>query len=590
MLLLAGALAAQVTGRVNVSSLGAQTNLSSDLPPRGDFVSADGRFVVFTSQASNLVPGDTNSSSDLFIRDRQTGKTDRLSVDSLGHQCNGGIWLFGIAISTDGRYVAYYGESNNLVPGDTNGVADVFLRDRVNGTTERVSLASSGAQANGRSEYPAISDDGRYVVFDSSAANLVAGDTNGFDDVFVRDRVSGTTERLSCSSGGAQGDGYSLCPTISADGRFVAFTSTATNLVNGDTNGFRDVFVRDRQTGTTERVSVATGGGQSDGNSALFAKICGSGRYVVFASQATNLVLGDTNATDDVFVHDRQTGTTVRVSTGPGDTQANGYSSFNSISATGQFVAFSSNSTNLIPGAFVPGGIFVHDLLNDTIDVASVSTTGTYANASADLPSISADGRYVVFRTAASNLVPGDTNSEVDIFIHDRLATGFTSLCDPGNAGVLACPCGNLPSGPTRGCENSSSTGGASLSATGYAYLSFGSLAFVTSNEKPTAISILVQGSSSIPTGVVFGQGVRCIGGVLQRLFVKTATHGSITAPDLSAGDATLPARSRALGVPILAGEEHFYLVYYRDPIVLGACPASSTFNSTQTGRVTWWP
>jgi Tol biopolymer transport system component len=590
MLLLAGTLAAQVTERVDVSSLGAQANLPSGLPGLGDYVSRDGRFVVFTSQASNLVPGDSyTGASDVFIRDRQKGTTECLSVDAHGHPANAGAWLFGLSISTDGRYVAYYAESSNLIPGDTNGVPDVFLRDRLNQTTERVSLASSGAQANGRSEFPAISDDGRYVAFQSEANNLVSGDTNAVLDVFVRDRVNGTTERVSISSGGSQGNAVSGGPTLSADGRLVAFTSLASNLVSGDSNGAADVFVHDRQTGVTERVSVATGGGEGDGQSGV-AKICGTGRYVSFTSEATNLVAGDTNTQSDVFVHDLQTGTTVRVSTGSGGTQANSYSTTNSISATGQFVTFTSGATNLIAGTYVPGGVFVRDLLGDSIDVASVSTTGANPNAPVDYPSISADGRFVVFRGAASNLVPGDTNGYVDIFIHDRLATGFTSLCEPGAGGVLPCPCGNPPSGPARGCENSSSTGGASLTASGLAYLSAGSLAFTTSNEKPTALSIVLQGRASIPTGVAFGQGVRCVGGPLLRMFVKTATHGGITAPDLAAGDPTIPARSRALGTLIRAGEEHFYFVYYRDPTVLGGCPSTSTFNSTQTGRVSWWP
>ena len=147
-------------------------------------------------------------------------------------------------------------------------------------------------------------------------------------------------------------------------------------------------------------------------------------------------------------------------------------------------------------------------------------------------------------------------------------------------------PSANAP----RGCDNSSATGGASLSASGVAYLSLDSLVFTTSGEKPSATSIVLQGDAALPAGVVFGQGVRCAGGALKRLFVKTALGGSISAPDFGAGDPTVSARSTALGDSILPGQSRWYLVYYRDPFVLGGCPAASTFNATQTGAVGWWP
>jgi hypothetical protein len=166
--------------------------------------------------------------------------------------------------------------------------------------------------------------------------------------------------------------------------------------------------------------------------------------------------------------------------------------------------------------------------------------------------------------------------------------TGFTSLCDPGVGGVIACPCGNLPGSPGRGCDNSSGTGGAILSASGVAYLSHDTLVFTTSGEKPTATSIVMQGNSLLANGVVFGQGVRCVGGTLKRLYTKTAVAGSITAPNFGAGDPAVSIRSATLGDPISAGQSRWYLVYYRDPIVLGGCPAANTFNATQTVRIDW--
>jgi Tol biopolymer transport system component len=217
------------------------------------------------------------------------------------------------------------------------------------GTTERVSLGPGGAQGNGDSAFPAISPGGRFVAFQSEANDLVAGDTNGSRDVFVRDRQMGTTRRVSVGQGGVQGDYSSYGPAISADGRFVAFRSSASNLVPSDTNGSPDVFVRDRRTRTTRRVSVGQGGVQGDSSSQSPA-LSTHGRFVAFASEATNLVPGDTNESGDVFVRDRRTRKTERVSVGRNGAQTNSNSFSPSISADGRFVAFSSDATNLVPG------------------------------------------------------------------------------------------------------------------------------------------------------------------------------------------------------------------------------------------------
>jgi hypothetical protein len=373
----------------------------------------------------------------------------------------------------------------------------------------------------------------------SYAPNLVLGDTNGKCDVFVHDLWSGMTERVSVDSSGAQANDDSTLfqglwtgLSISADGRFVAFSSIATNLVPGDTNGQMDVFVHDRLSGATDRVSVGLGGAQENGPS-FFPSLSADGRYVAFGSWADNLINGDSNGWPDVFVCDIRNGVTTR---------------------------------------------------------ASVASSGAQGNNMSYEPSISSDGRYVAFGSAASNLVGGDTDMTSDTFIHDRSATSFTSLCDPGVNGVIGCPCSNPPGGPGQGCDDSSATGGARLSASGIAYLSIDSLVFMTSGEEPTAFSIVMQGNTLLTNGVVYGQGVRCVGGATKRLYTKTAVAGSITAPDFGAGDPTVSARSAAKGDVIQPGQSRWYLVYYRDPIVLGGCPASSTFNSTQTGRVDWSP
>jgi hypothetical protein len=221
----------------------------------------------------------------------------------------------------------------------------------------------------------------------------------------------------------------------------------------------------------------------------------------------------------------------------------------------------------------------------------NVATGGAQANRDTTNAWISADGRYVAFQSDASNIVSGDSNATRDIFLRDRDASGFTSICDPGVAGVSACPCANPPGGPGRGCDNSSATGGAVLSSSGGSFLSSDSLVFKTRGETSTALSIVVQGNAVIPNGVVYGQGVRCLGGtIIRRLFIEQASSGSITAPDFGIGESTISARSAAKGDVIQPGQSRYYLVLYRDAVVPGGCPASSTFNATQTGEVTWSP
>ena len=181
------------------------------------------------------------------------------------------------------------------------------------GVLERVSVDSIGAEADSNSYYPSISSDGRYVAFESGASNLVAGDTNGDSDIFVHDRTTGNTTRVSVDSAGAEADSESYSPSISGDGRYVAFYSYASNLVAGDTNGQVDIFVHDRTTNTTTRVSVDSIGAEGDSES-VFPSISSDGGYVAFYSRASNLVAGDTNGDSDIFVHERTTNTTTRVS------------------------------------------------------------------------------------------------------------------------------------------------------------------------------------------------------------------------------------------------------------------------------------
>ena len=257
--------------------------------------------MVFDSEASNLVPGDTNSSFDIFVRDLSTNTTTRLSVNSTGNQGNSDSEF--PSISADGRFVVFESDASNLVPGDTNNSQDIFVRNLLTNTITRVSVDAAGNQGNDSSYSSSISADGRFVVFDSEASNLVPGDTNASFDIFVRDLLTNTTTRLSVDSAGNQGNSDSELPSISADGRFVAFESDASNLVPGDTNASFDIFVRDLSTNTSTRLSVDSTGNQGIGNS-FSPSISADGRLVAFESFATNLVPGDTNKAKDVFIVD----------------------------------------------------------------------------------------------------------------------------------------------------------------------------------------------------------------------------------------------------------------------------------------------
>ncbi|MEZ4512377.1 MAG: thrombospondin type 3 repeat-containing protein [Chloroflexota bacterium] len=400
--------------RVSVDSSGGQGNDGSTVSS----ISSDGRFVAFHSFARNLVSGDTNGWEDIFVHDRQTGATSRVSVNSSGGQ--GNSFSLAPSISSDGRFVAFESHASNLVSGDTNGSTDIFVHDRQTGETSRISVNSSGGQGNNHSSAPSISSDGRFVAFHSAASNLVSGDT-GRDDVFVHDRQTGETSRVSVNSSGDQGNSFSVLPSISSDGRFVAFTSYASNLVSGDTNGSHDVFVHDRQTGTTSRVSVDSSGSEGNGLS-VYSSISSDGRFVAFQSRASNLVTGDTNNRDDIFVHDRQTGATSRVSVGSSGSQGNHFSFSPSISGDGRFVAFESYASNLVSGDTngVPD-IFVHDRQTGATSRISVNSSGSQGNSFSIFPSISSDGRFVAFQSGASNLVSGDTNGRPDVFVAERI-------------------------------------------------------------------------------------------------------------------------------------------------------------------------
>lgn len=382
-------------------------------------LSADGRYVAFYSRASNLVSGDTNSAGDIFAHDRLSRQVTRVSVASNGGQSNQDSYGRPV-ISVDGRYVIFTSSASNLVEDDTNGYDDVFVHDRQTGQTTRISVASNGFEANGHSSSGAISSDGRYIVFDSRASTLVSGDTNGATDVFVHDQHTSQTTRVSMAFDGSEGNGTSYNPSLSADGRYVAFTSSANNLVSDDTNQASDIFVYDRQSGQTTRVSVASNGDQGDQWSAL-AMISADGRYVAFDSFATTLVSGDTNDQRDMFVHDRQSGQTVRVSVAADGTQGDGWSYNPYISADGRYIVFDSFATNLVPGnAKYFSKVLLYDQQSGQLTLLASGYPGYALHSPSLFPSISANGRFIAFASAATHVME-DTNGISDVFVYDQL-------------------------------------------------------------------------------------------------------------------------------------------------------------------------
>lgn len=407
---------AQTTTRVSVASDGTQGNGKSRYPA----ISADGRYVAFVSDATRLAPGDFNGYADVFVRDTTLLTTARDSVASDGTEAN--EQSFFVSISADGRYVAYDSTASNLVAGDENYERDVFLRDRATGTAKLVSVTSDGVQGTDFSHMPSISADGRYVAFSSEAANFAAG--TRFNNAIVRDIEAATTSLVSVSSDGMPGDDDSFVVSINADGRYVVFVSDASNLVANDTNGLRDVFLRDRLQHTTVRISVSSDGTQANGASG-FASVSADGRYVAFECNASNLVQDDTNGTWDVFLRDTLLGTTKRISIATGGTEGNaGSGNYGgvSISADGRYVAFTSSASNLVSddtnGA---NDVFLRDTLAGTTMRVSVGPDGRQGHGTSSSPAISADGRFVAFASTASDLALGDTNGAQDIFVRGPL-------------------------------------------------------------------------------------------------------------------------------------------------------------------------
>ncbi len=456
--LLARAQALEVASRQPAVDGGARGNGLSVRPS----ASATGRLVAFDSRATNLLPGggaDVNGTAfDVFVRDRAADGLELVSRRALadgGAQATGGD-SFSPSMSADGRIVAFVSAATNLIPGggaDANGIRwDIFAFDRVTRGLELISrqaLASGGAQAGSDSDDPATSGDGNFVAFESLATNLGGTEPDGLaTDLFVRDRAAGDLDwicRQGLAEGGAAASGNCLNPSISGDGRYVAFNSRATNLVPGapggapDANGAADdVFVFDRVTRQLELVSrrsAADGGAQAIGGVSTDPSISADGRFVAFVSRATNLIPGggaDANPSEDIFVYDRMTGSlelASREAAADGGAQANGASVEAAISGDGRFVAFKSFATNLIPGNgfdanLAQPDVFRFDRSDGSLDLVSrqaAADGGAQANALSQHPALSGDGAVATFASDGSNLTPAfpDLNLVSDVYVTD---------------------------------------------------------------------------------------------------------------------------------------------------------------------------
>jgi hypothetical protein len=544
-------------------------------------------------------------------------------------------------MTPDGRYVTYASTATNLVAGDTNGVADIFVRDLVPGTTERVSVGTNGAECDQLCSYAAISDDGRYVVFNTAATTLDPTDTNNALDVYLRDRANGTTERISLGAGGASGDGPSFGATLGGGARYVLFVSWATNLVPGDTNATRDVFLRDRVTGSLEIVSVSTAGiagNDSSGSSTLRSFISSDGRYVAFGSVASNLVGGDTNNDMDAFLRDRALGTTEFLLQAAGGGQPHGYVDVHSATADLRYFGIVSDAPDLVAGdTNGTADAFCFDRLTGVIERASLTETGAETTGGAWAPVVTDDGRFVLFSSAASDLVQPDPNTGRDIYRRDRYAgrtervlpgpgvytqqeiaaawisaagdrvafayTGvefdlgdlndssdiFVSTCTngrvfcSGDGTAAACPCGNA-GGAGAGCANSA-TSGAMLTVVGSAHTTDDTLALFVRGMPTNTTVVFMMGSSRLngDTGIAFGDGLRCVGGTVTLFARRMTAEGSSS---WGFGVPGAPLLSIQSNVPS-GGDVRWYQAWYRN--AANFC-TSATHNMTNGLEVTWTP
>jgi Tol biopolymer transport system component len=415
-ILSSAAVVAADTTLISRSSQKSQSNGASGEPA----TSETGQFVAFRSSATNLDSERCdNGVNHIFVSDWNTGTIRCVSLNSNGRE--GDQDSLAPSISADGQFIAFTSTATNLTGNKCdNGFSHVYVRDRTTGTTRCVSVNSNGHEGNQHSHAPSISADGTLIAFDSSATNL-AGDKcdNGFNHVFVHDLTAGTIQCVSVRSGGDEGNGDSFDPSISADGRVVVFQSTATNLADRCSNGNSHIYLHNLVTGETSCISVNNDGKQSNGNSAL-ARISGDGRFVSFQSNPTNFTARCSNGFIHIFVRDTLAERTTCASIDNHGNEGNQDSVQPSISSDGRFVAFSSAASNLTGNRCTAGNlqVFVRDRADETTKCASLGPKNVEGNSESINPSISANGTLVTFESDSNNLVKKDTNGLRDVFGH----------------------------------------------------------------------------------------------------------------------------------------------------------------------------
>lgn len=470
-------------------------------------ISRDGKWVLFTTFATNLVDDGGNNFWDVVLWEQATGDLTFAGKPFQGVSANNHVW--GTSISGDGRWSCMESAATDLVPGDNNNRTDVFVFDRVSGMITLESLGGTNAQGNGNSFGGCVSDDGLSLVFASDASDLIAGDTNGVRDIFLRDRVFGTVTLVSVGLAGALGDGLSGWPTISGDCRYIAFASYATNLVPGDTTNNSNLFVRDMLTGTTAMVDVTSAGVMATYGSGS-ARISADGRCVAFLTQDNILVPGDTNNNWDLFVRDMVTGAITRENVDFAGNQISTPPYEPSLSADGRYVSFNSSATNHVLGDNNNAGdVFIRDRLLGVTRLASLTSAGTQLNDGSNSVggALSGDGQAICFHSLATNVVPGDTNGRADVFARS-CSYSVSFYCTP-KLNSLGC----LPAIGYNGISSASSPSGFEIQAS------------LVRNNKSGLLLYSVTGPNSVP----FQGGTLCLLPPLKR--GPGTTSGGNSAP-----------------------------------------------------------
>lgn len=416
---------------------------------QGPSVSANGRYVVFSSRATNLVPGDPNHASHVYIRDLRKQTTTMVDVSESGSVANAdGV---GASVSGGGRFVAFTSDATNLVPGVADGQLNVYVRDMVRHTTRLVSVPRTGLEGNGPSFRAYISESGRYITFTSGASDLAPGTASGVWNVFIRDLTRDTTALVSAGTDDTAANAPSMGSAVSADGRLVAFTSLASNLVAGTTRGVPEVYVRDMRRGITEIVSTAPDGAFANGNNQGWS-LSSDGRFVVFSSTASNLVPGtSTGGFSHIYVRDLASNAVVLADVANNGSPADASAfALTAVSATGRYVVFSSDASDIVPG--VSGwNVYLRDLTSHETELISAAQAGGGGNGQSAVDAVgsavSSDGCVIGFTSAASDLTADAHGDFEAAFVSDHCAHTTETVSraqSPGTPGALSGPPGQL--------------------------------------------------------------------------------------------------------------------------------------------------